>query len=266
MSRNPLRNPHFIDRLTQRFHRFYYPVLTRLAADEFLVLSAGYEEDPPLGLPMDAADERQRLGLQLYYRTATQAEIAGRAVLEVGCGHGGGASYLVRALQPASYMGLDVNPATVAFCRKRHVLPGLHFVQGDAQALPFPDGSFDAVVNIESSAHYPSLPRFLAEVSRVLRPGGHFLYADSQPPQGVNAWEEMLAAAPLRMVSERVINAEVLRAMEGTSRHRLEVIDRRLPPGLRGVVRRAAIARMEGTCEELRSGGLSYRMYCFVKD
>ena len=50
---------------------------------------------------------------------------------------------------------------------------GVDFVHGDAEKLPFPDRSFDAVINIESSASYPHFSRFLAEVARVLRPAGH---------------------------------------------------------------------------------------------
>jgi ubiquinone/menaquinone biosynthesis C-methylase UbiE len=75
-------------------------------------------------------------------------------------------------LHPASYTGLDLNPAGVDFCRKKHKLPGLDFVQGNVEDLPFADQSFDAVINVEASHLYFRFPRFLAEVARVLRPGG----------------------------------------------------------------------------------------------
>jgi ubiquinone/menaquinone biosynthesis C-methylase UbiE len=91
-------------------------------------------------------------------------------VLEVSCGHGGGASYLTRTLKPASYTGLDYNPDGVTYCRKHHHLPGLDFVHGDAENLPFPDESFDAVINVEASHAYPQLSRFLAEVARLASP------------------------------------------------------------------------------------------------
>ncbi len=232
-----IRNPFAMLRLNQKVQKYFYPNLTRLFADDTLILSAGYEEDPPMALPLAASDEPNRFGIQLYHRTATQADFSGKRVLEVGCGHGGGASYLTRTLGPASYTGLDLNPAAIAFCRKKHNLPGLDFERGDAQNLPFPDQSFDVVINIESSHCYPRLSSFLAEVARLLRPGGHFLYADTQPPDGIAAWEAALANAPMRMVSQRVINAEVLRAMEKTSKQRLEVIDRRAPALLRGLAR-----------------------------
>ena len=85
----------------------WYPFLTRrLYADDVLFLNVGYEEDPPMGLPLVASDEPNRFYIQLYHRTATQADLNGAQVLEVSCGHGGGASYLVRTLRPASYTGV----------------------------------------------------------------------------------------------------------------------------------------------------------------
>jgi hypothetical protein len=73
-----------------------------------------------MGVPLAASDERSRCCIQLYHRTATQADLSGKQVLEVSCGHGGGASYVVRTLRPASYTGLDLNTDAIAFCRKRH--------------------------------------------------------------------------------------------------------------------------------------------------
>ncbi|HRG56523.1 MAG TPA: class I SAM-dependent methyltransferase, partial [Lacunisphaera sp.] len=117
-------------------------------------------------------------------------------------------------LHPAHYTGLDLNPTGIAFCRRRHRVAGLDFVQGDAGNLPFADASFDAVINVEASHCYPDFPRFLAEVARVLRPGGHFLYADFRFNEGLADWEQALAGAPLKQVGTRVINAEVLRGMD----------------------------------------------------
>lgn len=256
----------FQQRYQRKYQKYGYSLLSRrLSRDDVVFLNFGYEEDPPMSLPLAASDEPNRYCIQLYHRTATQADLGGRRVLEVGCGHGGGASYLTRTLHPASYTGLDLNQTGIAFCRKRHTVPGLDFVHGDAQDLPFPDESFDAVVNIESSANYASLSRFFSEVARVLRPDGHFLYAAVYGSQGIADWEAALAGAPLRTVSQRVINAEVIRGIEKTSPQWLDLANRHAPPLLGGVARNVMGGALAGTCRELQNGSDSYRIYLLEK-
>ena len=248
-------------------NKYWYPYITRRWNDEDVVfLNWGYEEDPPMGLPLAPADEPNRYGIQLYHRTATQADLSGKQVLEVSCGHGGGAAYLVRTFGPASYTGLDFNPDGIAFARKRHNLPGLDFVHGDAENLPFPAESFDAVVNVEASHAYPHFDRFLPEMTRVLRPGGHFLYADFRGYLEYDAWDAALAGMPMRMVSERVINAEVLRGLDNNSARYRDLVGRRVPIYLRPFGR--FFTGLPGTLmyRELQRGRLSYRMYHFIKD
>lgn len=256
-------------RLTQKLiWQRQYPALTRrLSADDVLFLNLGYEEDPPMGLPLVAADEPNRFYIQLYHRTATQADLNGAKVLEVSCGHGGGASYLMRTLHPASYTGLDFNPAGIAFCRERHNLPGLDFVQGDAESLPFVDQSFDAVINVEASHCYPRFPRFLAEVARVLRPGGHFLYADLRPRHLIAKWELAIAEAPLTQRCGRVINAEVLRGIEENPRHwSLNVVDQHRSAVLRRFGRAFAVGQGSPVYRDLQRGDISFRIYYCTKD
>jgi SAM-dependent methyltransferase len=247
--------------------KYWYPFLTRQWDREDVVfLNYGYEEDPPMGLPLAASDEPNRYGIQLYHRTATQADLSGRQVLEVSCGHGGGASYLMRTLCPASYTGLDLNRDGIVYCRKRHNLPGLDFVHGNAESLPFADESFDAVINIEASHAYPRFSRFLAEVERVLRPGGQFLYADFRGYLEFSEWETAMADAPMRMLSERVIDVEVLRGMDSNSQRALDLVGHHLPAFLRPFGRFFAGVPGSLIYRELQRGRISYRMYCFTKD
>jgi ubiquinone/menaquinone biosynthesis C-methylase UbiE len=199
------------------FNRYWYRLNSRyFSKDDTVFMNWGYEEDPPMALPLAESDEPNRYPIQLYHRVATQVDLTGKRVLEVSCGHGGGASYLMRTLKPASYTGLDLNPVGLDLCRKKHQLPGLNFVEGNAEKLPFADQSFDAVINVEASHCYPRFPRFLAEVARVLRPGGHFLYTDVQQTQNIARWEEELGDAPMRLMSESVINEQVARGLEKT--------------------------------------------------
>jgi ubiquinone/menaquinone biosynthesis C-methylase UbiE len=260
------RNPIFLKLLNLRFkygYRFLSRLLTR---DDVLFLNYGYEEEPPMALPLAASDEPDRFPIQLYHRTATQVDLVGKEVLEVSCGHGGGASYLMRTLHPASYTALDLNTVGIGFCRKRHNLRGLDFVQGNAERLPFPDQSFDAVINVEAAINYQSVPRFFAEVKRVLRPGGHFLYADIRYADEIAAWEAELANIPMRLVSEHVINAEVMRGLE--KNRLLDQISRRLPniAFLRGMANDYAGGPGSLIYRRLENGEASYRLFCFAKD
>jgi fatty-acid O-methyltransferase len=257
----------FVWKLNQRFAKYAYMILTRMVShDDELFLNFAYEEDPPMAVELEPADERNRGCIQLYHATASQVDLTGKKVLEVGCGHGGGASYIKRYLGPASYTGLDLNPSGIAFCKKRHTLPGLDFVQGDAQDLPFPDQSFDAVVNVESANYYPDQARFFNEVARVLRPGGDFLYTDCQPAAGVEVWEATLANAPLHKLSQRDINAETMRGMEQYSQHWLDTIERRAPSFLRKSLRDGAPVAGSKHYQGLQAGTTTYRIHLFVKD
>jgi ubiquinone/menaquinone biosynthesis C-methylase UbiE len=187
-------------------------------------------------------------------------------VLEASCGHGGGASYLTRTLKPASYTGLDYNPDGVAYCRRHHSLPGVDFVHGDAENLPFGDESFDAVVNVEASHAYPQLYRFLAEVARVLRPGADFLYADFRGRSEFPGWDGALAEMPLRQVSKRVINDSVVRSLDNNAQRSLDLISRQLPAFLRPFSRHFAGVPGTGIYNLIKNRDAEYRIYRFTKD
>jgi ubiquinone/menaquinone biosynthesis C-methylase UbiE len=94
----------------------------------------------------------------------------GRDVLEVGCGTGlileRVAGFARRAV------GIDLSPGMLARARDR----GLEVHEADCAALPFDDESFDVVYSFKVLSHVPDLDRALAEMTRVLRPGGHLVY------------------------------------------------------------------------------------------
>ena len=249
-------------------NKYWYPFVTRRwDQDDVVFLNWGYEEDPPMGLPLAPEDEPNRYCIQLYHRTATQADLSGKKVLEPSCGHGGGASYLVRTQHPASYTGLDLNPAGIEFAKNRHHLPNLDFVEGNAQALPFADESFDALVNVEASHLYPDVPKFLSEVKRVLRPGGHFLYTDFRPRSEVAEWEADLANSGLRQISMSVIDQNVLRGNEKNSPRKQERISQHHGSAVSRTFARYASDMTDWAFNgALRGGEYTYRVYLFTKD
>lgn len=91
----------------------------------------------------------------------------GMQILDVGCGLGYIAA--AAAARGAVPVGLDAAPGMIAEARRRH--PQIEFEEGDAEGLPFEDGTFDAVVGGCVLNHLPRPDRALAEFVRVLRPG-----------------------------------------------------------------------------------------------
>ncbi len=244
--------------------RFWYPFLTRrLRGEEVLFLNYAFEEEPAMKIPLGPADEPNRACIQLYHHVATRVPLNGKNVLEVSCGHGGGASYVTRTLQPARYAALDINPSGIAFCRQRHRVDNLTFVQGDAENLASRGNNFDAVINVEASHCYPAFPKFLSEVGRVLRPGGHFLYADFRFKDGLADWDKALASAPLQMLHRRHINAEVLRGMRQNTARSEDLIAKHLPKFLHSLGRDFAGVEGSRIYKALESGEVEYRSYCF---
>jgi ubiquinone/menaquinone biosynthesis C-methylase UbiE len=92
---------------------------------------------------------------------------------------GTGAGALALALAPVvrEVVGLDPVPELLELARRRG-LPNTEFVEGDGEALPFPDGSFDLAGTLRTLHHVSRPERVVAELARVTRPGGRVLVID----------------------------------------------------------------------------------------
>lgn len=102
--------------------------------------------------------------------------VAGKEVLDFGCGTGYGTA---RLAEPAlRTTGVDIAPEAVAHARDHYRRDDLEFVtigSIDTTDLPFDDDAFDVVVSFQVIEHVVAVDRYLAEIRRVLRPGGTFL-------------------------------------------------------------------------------------------
>jgi ubiquinone/menaquinone biosynthesis C-methylase UbiE len=101
-------------------------------------------------------------------------------VLDIGCGTGVFAGRLRQALPSARIWGIDLVAGMLEKGRPRwRQLAGcVQPVQGDSERLPFADGAFDFITCANSFHHYPHQERAVAEMQRVLRPGGRLLLID----------------------------------------------------------------------------------------
>ena len=136
-------------------------------------ISAGYER------------HFARLTRQTVPATLDAAGVgAGMRVLDVCTGPG----VLAAAAQErgADTVGLDFSGEAVAIARRN--VPGAEFRQGDAQALPFDDNAFDAVVCGYGIIHLPDPEKALAEFHRVLRPGGRTAVSVWDAPKSDNGF------------------------------------------------------------------------------
>jgi SAM-dependent methyltransferase len=211
---------------------------------------------PPRAL--EPVDEPDRSFIQLYDAVAGAVPLAGRDVLEVGCGRGGGASFVARYHAPRRLVAVDLAPSAVALCRGRFSVPGLSFEVGDAERLPFAAATFDAVVNVESSHCYGRIGVFFAEVRRVLRAGGTFLYADFRPRQELDAWRAALRDAGFHIVSERELTPGVVAALDADDDDKRSMIAALVDRPLKGVFDQFAGLRGTAIYEELRTGEMKY--------
>lgn len=247
------------------WREWYDYFATRCRSEDVTFMNHGYVDPEGASLPLDPGDEPNRCAIQLYHRVASAVDLEGRDVLEVGSGCGGGASYVARALSPRSVTGLDLSTKAVEFSRDRHRVPGLRFLQGDAEQLPFESESFDVVVNVESSHCYPSMRRFLSEVHRVLRPGGAFAHADARSRSEVDAWRRDLEGARFEVVADDDITEGVLASFERDNERKRERIRRLVPPFLAGSLTEAAGLRGSRTHEALASRRIVYRTFLLRK-
>lgn len=224
-------------------------------------MNLGYSEPDPQAeaLDLEEGDEINRCYIQLYHHVATTCPIDFRnaEVLEVGCGHGGGASYLKRYLKPKRVVGLDISEKSVSYCRKRHAMEGLGFQEGDAENMPFDDGRFDVILSVESSHCYPSMETFLREIHRVLRPGGFFLFCDLRFTYQVETLRRQMRESGMRMVKTEDITANVLKARK-EDHERLMHRTEGLPTIMRAVLRESFTA---GTSEMYRLFARGKRKY-----
>ena len=254
--------------LRQTAWRACYDLLAaRLPNPEWRFMNYGIEPpdaDAP-ALVLDPDDEADRHRIQLYEHVLAGRDLAGADLLEVGSGRGGGCAAIARYRTPASVVGMDLSPRAVELCRRIHHAPGLSFVVGAAEALPFDDESFDAVVNVESSHCYDSMAAFLAEVDRVLRPGGSFHFCDLRDRDEVSSLRTALAVGPLRLVRQQDITERVVRALQLDHEHKDRLIVSYVPRPFRRPFRSFAATEGSLNYRRLVDGRRRYLSALLVK-
>jgi ubiquinone/menaquinone biosynthesis C-methylase UbiE len=120
-------------------------------------------KDPPLSNTHYAEFYTTHFGLDPSF-------YAGKRILDIGCGPRGSLEWATNA---AERVGLD--PLADSYRRLGASKHAMRYISGHAETIPFPDGHFDVVCSFNSLDHVDDLDRVIAEIPRVVKPGGLFL-------------------------------------------------------------------------------------------
>ena len=184
--------------------------------DMSFFMNLGYVEtdapqDSPIQLPPQMVGRKYvKLVLELFGK----CDLNGKRMLDVGCGRGGTVHAAQTYFRPALAVGVDLTSGGVEFSKRRHRFPNTWFLRGNAEHLPFADGSFDVVTNVESSHHYGNIESFYRNVMRVLSPGGVFLYTTYLPAGQFVGDQKYLAELGFILERERNISPNVIAACD----------------------------------------------------
>lgn len=231
---------------------------------EVLFMNYGYAENNQK-IPLDEQNESNRYSIQLYHHLAVETEITGKDIVEIGCGRGGGLSYIAKNFSPATAKGIDLDRRAATFCNKYYNINGLSFSQGDAQNLNLENNSYDVVINVESSHRYPDMKAFLSEVNRILRPDGHFLYTDFRYDFEMEDLKKELESSGLTVLKERLITKEVVTALEHDDERRRILIKKLAPKFLHKIALDFAGTVGSNTYNQFASQKYIYYSYVLKK-
>lgn len=193
--------------------KWYDRLISQLATSEYRFINYGYlgSED----VSVDPAEEYVRNFIGLYQRTLRGADLAGKDVLDVSSGLGGGALWISRNYNPASLIAIDLSTEAVDLCNRWYSnQSNLKFIAGDAESLPVSDDSFDVIYNVESSHCYTNFDAFLREVRRVLKPGGCFFWSDFQSRDSLEEIQASFVSAGFTTMEFEDITDGVIRSLE----------------------------------------------------
>ncbi|MBT3382472.1 MAG: methyltransferase domain-containing protein [Prolixibacteraceae bacterium] len=233
------------EKLKNIFFKLWYWYLSLIDKNaDIIFMNYGYSKDS-YKIELEETDEKNRYSIQLYHLVATGVDIEGKDILEVGCGRGGGLSYINRYLKPNFATGVDLNKRAINFCNNNYSSERIKFLQANAQKLNFPTDSFDIVINIESSHRYSRIDLFTNEVYRILKPGGFFLFADFGDNREIEKLNTQFVKSNLKIVRCENITDNVIEALYLAEPAREKLIREILPKFLQNIGRN--FAAMKGT-------------------
>lgn len=196
--------------------------------DNFVASNLGYvplsRDDDTSGIVKEA---RNGTSLEVHLETNHRmyaklllqcSSLEKKAIIEIGCGRGTCCEVLQAYFNEfGTYRGIDLIESVVQQCRRNFSSDTrCSFMVGSAETTGLASKSADVVLNLESSHLYPDFRAFIYEVARILKFGGHFVWADHR---GVNSWDRLVSIIDdvgFKMLQCHDITQNVLKANADT--------------------------------------------------
>lgn len=247
------------------FRKWYWYLSRTDKNADILFMNYGYHyDDKPIKLLEE--DEKDRFSIQLYHKLASFADLSNKIICEIGCGRGGGLSYIHTYFKPLNSLGLELNQRAVDFCNGHYKQDGLSFIQGDAQALPFDNDMFDVVINTESSHRYPLFKNFLSEVYRTLKTDGFLLFTDFRYDYDCETFINDISTSQFKIIHQEIITPQVVNALRADDGRRRELVKRLIPKLLHKTALNFAGAVGSETFNRFNEGKYEYYIYILKKE
>ena len=231
---------------------------------DFRFMNYGYKDGKELKLLKE--DEPNRLFIQLYNMNIRDVDLKGKEVVEVGCGRGGGASWIAKTYDPKKLMALDFSNDAVRLASDWYSSQkNLSFKVGNAEDLPLKDNSKDIIYNVESSHCYGNVEAFVKEVYRSLKVGGNFCWTDFRDKETMEKLHDIFLNTGFEIVSKKEITKEVLNALDDINDSKVKGISESVPMGMKKSFETFAGVQGTPVYEAFKAGNLHYHRYLMVK-
>ncbi len=266
LAKKILSNHKFFSVLAKGFYNYYYSIktLNHLRTNNF-----GYA---PVDEEVAHCDADQRHGIQLYKEVIKNHNgyliDESSTVVEVGCGKGAGAEFLIKKIQPKKYTGIDFSNKAIHFCTNTYgQIKNADFICADAQNIPLDENSADVVLNVESSHLYKNQAGFFNEVHRILKPNGRFLLTDFRYIKNcpINVLENDLVNSGFTITEKKIITPQIRDACIELSERRKQFVNT-TPRFLRKYFRHYAILNGTKKSRMLANGEIVYFIYQLEKN
>eukprot|EP01083_Nonionella_stella_P140167 429213_1 len=258
----------FGKRLTRMLYNFYSSTINALDETEKAhLMNWGYYDDQ--SVTMYNQGDKEAFRKRLYELVVNNLN-KDHCILEIGCGRGGGIKHLYESKHFSNVSGVDLSEVNIMNCRSilKNVIDDEDLCRrisvGDAMDLDnnvCRSGSYDAVINIESSHCYPSFAKFLAETHRVLKKNGRFNLADFRTSEQWNEIECMFRRSKQwEIVAIEDITKPLTKATRYTEEYHMSIIKQKTPFFVHGLMHLFILGQESYMYQAFVNGNSSYKV------